>query len=328
MDVNPSREVCDLRNRTLPMPILLALAAGGIVLGLGTGALAQTDDAPPLKESQACLDCHDGMEATLVGGPHGVLLEGEDTRISCTDCHTGSSDHWEDDPESFPMFMPSSDQFEATGQVCRQCHVTVHQENQMTLSAHARAEVGCLDCHAVHGDQDPGLLASHQPGLCFGCHGDVQGDFNKPAHHPVAEGIVECVDCHLMADDEIAQAERYGVNGPCMKCHAEFSGPFPYDHQATVDYSVEEGGCINCHDPHGAYFPHLLNQPYEGPNYPLCSQCHSVPLHNYNQQHGDAFAGVACAECHVDIHGSYTNKRFFPPTLDAQGCFAGGCHTP
>jgi hypothetical protein len=52
-----------------------------------------------------------------------------------------------------------------------------------------------------------------------------------------------------------------------------------------------------------------------------------VPLHNYNSQHGDAWAGVACAECHTDIHGSYTSRIFATPALEAQGCFAAGCHS-
>lgn len=310
---------------------MLALAAGGVVLGIGSGAYAQTDGASVLKESQVCLDCHDGMEVKLAGGPHTVLLPGvEDgeTRVSCTSCHAGSSDHWEDDPESYPMFLPSSDTYEMTGRVCGACHQTVHQENQLTLSPHANAQVGCVECHSVHGDQGTGLLQAEQPGLCYGCHGDVQGHFAKPTHHPVGEGFMDCTDCHLMRDDEMAQLERHGKNAPCMNCHNEFQGPFPYDHQAAVDYSTEEGGCINCHDPHGSYLPRMFTQPYEGPHFQLCSQCHVVPRHNFNSQHGTTFAGVDCAECHADIHGSYTSKNFFPPTLAAQGCFAAGCHQP
>ena len=100
-----------------------------------------------------------------------------------------------------------------------------------------------------------------------------------------------------------------------------------YDHQAAVDYSTEEGGCINCHDPHGSYLPRMLSQPYEAPHFQLCTQCHVVPLHNYSQQHGSEWAGVSCSECHVDIHGSYTSQRYYPPTMEAQGCFVAGCHS-
>jgi hypothetical protein len=28
----------------------------------------------------------------------------------------------------------------------------------------------------------------------------------------------------------------------------------------------------------------------------------------------------------VDIHGSYSNRLYLTPALEAQGCFAVGCH--
>jgi len=318
-----------LRNRHLKAPELLTLAAVGVVLLFGTGASAQSEEPFVLVETEACLDCHEDMDASLTGGPHQVLLGGEggDTRVSCTSCHVGDINHMEEDPEEFPMFMPSSETFAATTKICGQCHQTVHQENAATLSMHANEQVGCLECHQMHGSTVDGQLKTAQPRLCYGCHADIEGHFAKPFHHPVNEGMIDCVDCHLMAESEMAQLERFGKNGACMKCHAEFQGPFPYDHQAAVDYSTEEGGCINCHDPHGSYVSRMLTQPYEAPHFQLCTQCHVVPLHNDNSQHGSDFDGVSCSECHVDIHGSYTSQRYYPPTLEAQGCFTGGCHS-
>jgi predicted CXXCH cytochrome family protein len=114
-----------------------------------------------------------------------------------------------------------------------------------------------------------------------------------------------------------------------MDCHNEFQGPFPFEHQATVDYSTEEGGCINCHDPHGSAQPRMLKQPYEAPHFQLCTQCHGVPpLHNQNARHGDRWAGLACNDCHTDIHGSYTSRVFLSESLEAEGCFTAGCHPP
>ena len=117
-----------------------------------------------------------------------------------------------------------------------------------------------------------------------------------------------------------------GTNAACFSCHNEFQMPFPYEHQATVDFSIEEGACLNCHEPHGSNLPRMLKQPYEGPHYQLCSQCHSVPKHNYNTFHGTQWAGVPCNDCHVDIHGSYTSQYFFTPELQSQGCINAGCH--
>jgi predicted CXXCH cytochrome family protein len=122
------------------------------------------------------------------------------------------------------------------------------------------------------------------------------------------------------------ELEFRGTGEACFKCHNQFQGPFPFEHQATVDYSTEEGGCMNCHEAHGSDVARMLNQTYEGPNYALCSQCHAVPKHQMNSFHGSQWAGRACNECHVDIHGSYYNRYFLTPALEAQGCTTTGCH--
>jgi predicted CXXCH cytochrome family protein len=129
-----------------------------------------------------------------------------------------------------------------------------------------------------------------------------------------------------MRDGEPGPEAMLGTNEACFSCHMEMRGPFPYEHPATLDFSAEEGGCLSCHDPHGSFVPRLLRQPVASPHNPLCSQCHLVPGHNMNARHGTAWAGVACTECHADTHGSYTSRLFFTPDLEAQGCFAAGCH--
>ena len=96
---------------------------------------------------------------------------------------------------------------------------------------------------------------------------------------------------------------------------------------ATVDYSTEEGGCLNCHAPHGSDQPRMLKQPYDVANQALCAGCHFVPRHEINNFHGTQWAGVPCSDCHVDIHGSYTNRNFLRPSLQVEGCFLAGCHT-
>ncbi len=290
-----------------------ALAAGG-----GTG------------ETSTCLDCHDGQSASLAAGPHAVLTGpagDEPTRVSCTSCHSGASAHWEDDPEANPMSNPARMTAADAAVTCSACHAGVHQVNQQTLSPHAGAGVGCTDCHQVHGaPEDFGQLKEAQPALCYTCHGAVEGQFAQPSHHPVSEGMMSCTDCHLKSEDAMAFSAFDGGNGVCYKCHKQFQGPFPYEHQATVDYSVEGGGCAACHSPHGSPLDRMLTQPYGGPHDQLCTQCHTVPRHQFNSQHGADWADVACSECHTDIHGSYTSRLFLTPVLSARGCYAVGCH--
>jgi DmsE family decaheme c-type cytochrome len=322
---------------------MTSIKAARLVLALvpalmyGLGAAPCSAEAPAVAgpdaagESQTCLECHDDQGAGLVGGPHAVLTaapESAATRVSCTHCHGGVAAHWQDDPSANPMSVPGRDGAIAGSTVCNACHLSSHQENQQTLSQHAAAGVDCVDCHQVHGAKFDRQLKNSQPQLCYGCHAGQQADFAKPFRHAVGEGIINCSDCHLATDDNLAPLAGNGRNAACFQCHGELQGPFPFEHQATVDWSTESGGCVTCHDPHGSYLPRLLNQPYEAPHFQLCSQCHIVPKHNFNTQHGTDWAGVGCAECHVDIHGSYTSRLFLSPTLASQGCFVAGCHTP
>ncbi|MBE0566040.1 MAG: hypothetical protein IH621_08795 [Krumholzibacteria bacterium] len=319
-----------MRNRFVKPSRFAGLAIGGAVLAMGWAIPAAWAQVPEqaLRESQACLDCHGDAADGLRGGPHMVRLADLDTHVACTDCHAGTAAHWEDDPAANPMANPAGLTAAGVWQVCSSCHSGTHAVNQATLSPHADAGVSCLSCHMVHGRSAEHLLKDRQPELCYTCHAAVRGEFSKPFRHPAGDReFLQCSSCHLATDDRPAELAMQGTNAACLTCHNQFQGPFPYEHQAAVDYGTDEGGCIACHDPHGSYVPRLLKQPYEAPHYQTCTQCHVVPLHNYNSFHGSQWAGVSCTECHVDIHGSYTNKNFLTTALEGQGCFAAGCHS-
>lgn len=306
-------------------PGLTFIAVGGALL-IGLAAAEPAAAAHP-GETDACLDCHDDQAANLSRSYHAVAEDGRPTGISCTDCHTGSSAHWEDDPEIHPMTNPAELDAAGAATSCAGCHTNPHQANQAALSPHARAGVTCTACHQVHGARLGAGLKDEETALCYGCHGAQRGEFARPYSHPVRDGgFMACSACHLSGDDDTGTAVRLRSNDTCLECHPEFRGPFPHDHQAAVDYTTEEGGCVACHEPHGSYAPHLLKQPYEAPHFQLCSQCHTVPLHQFNSAHGSDWAGVACNECHTDIHGSYDNRFYLSRTLESQGCLAVGCH--
>lgn len=316
-----------MRTRTkLRVELTGRALAGAVGLALGTGLLlALPVLAAQGGAGQVCLDCHEDQASSLEFGPHRLSAAGEG-RLNCLSCHDGDPRHWEDDPASYPMANPADMGSDESGKLCGRCHDSVHQSNQRTVSPHASAGVSCLDCHQVHASEWRGSLVSAQPGLCFGCHPGQRADFSQPFHHPADEGIMDCSDCHLKSDEGWDSLVMRGGDAVCLGCHAEFQGPFPFEHQAGVGYSTEEGSCLNCHDPHGSAYPRLLKQPYEGPHFQLCSQCHSVPGHRDNSQHGAEWADMDCGECHVDIHGSYTSSKFFAPIIEAQGCNALGCH--
>jgi len=246
---------------------------------------------------------------------------------ACLDCHAGAAtDRHLDDPEASPAVNPASMRADSVTAACTACHANPHALNLHERDPHADADLSCTSCHQVHQNAHIGLLKDNQPNLCFQCHASVRGDFAMVSRHPVEDGVVTCSDCHMSVSQSAKQHVATGPGATCVRCHAVFEGPFPFEHQAAVDYSTEEGGCLNCHAPHGSAQPRLLTQPYEPPHYDLCTQCHVVPGHEFNSNHGTQWAGMACNECHVDVHGSYTSRHLLSPALEAQGCFAMGCH--
>jgi len=304
-----------------------------IVLGAGTiympaSPVAQTG----VRATEVCLDCHEDAAETLAGTLHQILPEDMDTpeaMLACTDCHPGDERHWDDDPEEYAMTNPAGVASSVTAAICSKCHVKSHQQNMMEGNIHSLNDVTCTKCHQVHSSTHMGLLRDEEPELCYQCHTSTRGEFNKPFRHPVSDRIVKCSECHMTTAETQKNKLWYrGVNAACASCHPEFVGPFPYEHQASIDWSTEEGGCLTCHEAHGGYLPRMVKQPYEPPHFQLCTQCHAVPGHNNNTYHGTQWAGVPCNDCHVDIHGSFTSRLYLSTSLQSAGCFNAGCHQP
>jgi len=305
--------------------LVLASWIAAASLGIQRGTSAQ----PSARVSEACLNCHEDYDKGLASTAHRLsseTLDGPEARVACTDCHTGDARHYEGEPEEYPMLNPANAQAVVTANLCSACHMNSHQQNMLENNVHLNNDVSCTGCHSIHGSSHRSLLKDREASLCLSCHTGVEAQFAQSYRHPVNDEIVTCSECHLTLDAVSTELSMNGTNTACVQCHTEFQGPFPYEHQATIDYSTEEGGCLNCHEAHGSHLPRMLNQPYESPHFQLCSQCHSVPLHNMNSQHGTMTAGVACNECHTDIHGSYVSRNFFSETLQGAGCFSVGCH--
>lgn len=312
--------------RRSPPPLLTACVLVVAVLA-APGRAFSAQGAP--RTSEVCLDCHDGQASSLAATAHRLPDAASDdaaARMACTDCHAGDRRHWEDDPKANPMINPSRAGAADEARICSGCHQNAHQQNMLERNAHSASDVNCSACHSVHGSKHPALLREAEPRLCFGCHGNIEGQFARPYRHPVNDGIVKCSECHTgLAETRRGALSLDGTN-VCMKCHAEFQGPFRYEHPATLDYSTEGTGCLSCHDPHGSALPRMLRLPFEGPNFPLCTQCHSVPRHESNTMHGTRWSGMPCNACHTDIHGSNVSHFFLSESLESRSCFNAGCH--
>ena len=309
--------------RSSGVAVFVFLAAIGAAL-IAFAFQATESSQPSTLTDAACMDCHDDDAHGLMGTAHDLVAG----KVSCLSCHAGAATtaHVED-PDVKPV-NPAHLAPDSLTNLCVNCHANPHATNLLERDPHRDAGLSCDACHQVHNvDRRLALLSDDDPSLCFSCHEAQKGDFVLPTHHPVSEGVVRCGDCHISVAQSAKQHVPSGPSETCLQCHAMFQGPYPFEHAAAVDYSTEEGGCLNCHAPHGSPNPRLLRQSYESPDFALCSQCHVVPKHQFNVQHGSQWAGVPCAQCHVDVHGSYDNRRFLDPSLGSQGCFVAGCHT-
>ena len=311
--------------KTVParlVPVALAVVAG-LVLAATYRAAISTVESEPLDDA-ACIECHESDADALTGTAHAVK---GNRVVSCMSCHAGTPAEHLEEPEDHPAANPETFPADSLVARCTTCHEDAHALNLFERDPHGDADLSCAACHSVHDGTHVGLLVDEEPKLCFSCHAGQKADFTMPTHHPVAEGVMKCSDCHVSVAQSAKQHVATGPSETCLQCHAGFAGPFPFEHQAAVDYSTEQGGCLNCHAPHGSPNPRLLVTSYQPPQFALCSQCHDVPGHRFNSNHGTQWAGVPCADCHVDVHGSYDNKNLLDPSLTAQGCFAVGCHT-
>lgn len=303
-----------------------------LVAGLSLTALcfafqAHSSETAAVIPSSVCLDCHEGEDAplALIGTAHdpaGVKV------IACAECHRGPTTALHvDDPDTYKPIIPANLPADSMAAVCTACHKDPHALNLYERDPHSVADLTCSACHKIHNTEKRAyLLKAPENDVCLECHASVRSDFAQSTHHPVMEGVVACRDCHT----EVAQSpKQHRTGGPaeaCVECHGRMQGPFPFEHEPAVSYSVNDGGCMNCHQPHGSSFPMMLKQSYESPHYSLCSQCHVVPKHLNNMKHGTMWAGVPCYECHTDVHGSYTSKHLLDASLESQGCLKAGCH--
>lgn len=284
----------------------------------------KTGLSPDVELTSTCVGCHEGVDTLLAKTPHRLILSSDERRMGnspagCTDCHLNTEKHLEE-PGIGNITNPSKVTSLENYEICTSCHSDPHSQDNPVSDVHSRNNVDCSTCHSVHHPKEKCLLLSSPNDLCLSCHQELSGKFFLVSHHPVTQKTILCIDCHKLSEPLEEPLSSSNINSECFSCHAEYQGPFPYEHGAVNDYTVEKEGCIYCHDPHGSPNPRLLKQPVGA----LCLNCHFVPKHQ--TAHGGIWAKKDCLECHVDIHGSYTDKNLFGEDLFGGSCFVYGCH--
>jgi hypothetical protein len=265
---------------------------GGCVQCHGKQAERVRTKGPP-KHGQ-CTDCHE-VHATSRAG------------ASCTRCHAAELAHREAEPAGHKDCSVCHDPHAATRnaarEACARCHAGEHA--QLVKWGPSHAKLGCLGCHAAHGDPRSG------PAPCAGCHAD-QSNLAFRAPQEKHRACASCHDPHIFAtstDVDATCASCHGTvtgegrvhKGECKTCHASHGPP-----------SVARAACERCHDS-----VRLKPTRAGAAKHGACGSCHAA--------HRPAIASQAtCHACHQGAAASATGW----PAGSAHAGACTGCHMP
>ena len=280
------------------------------------------DKPPSYVGSETCQACHEDIYKAFQKNPH-LRVEKDKKRgfegRSCEACHGPGSKHAESataaDIRNPARLTPAE-----VDRTCLKCHLNKPTHVGRIQSGHARNQVGCTSCHAIHKNGPEGLVTRKAPAvnkLCGACHPGVWAQFQRPYKHPLPDGAMSCVDCHNPHGSFLPKSVQMtsGNQPGCFKCHGDKRGPFIYNHAP-----VQLEGCATCHEPHGSANPKMLIRHEVSI---LCLECHA----NIAQPSGISLGGVSggippaihdlrspryrnCTTCHIKIHGSNVERAF------------------
>jgi DmsE family decaheme c-type cytochrome len=291
------------------------LAGAALVIAAVAGGRGFAQ-APERVGEARCVECH--AEQAAARPVHGAR-RGEDPapQVECEACHGPGAAH-ADDPGSNAMPRLGDLPAGEANHACLACHA-LPTETDGRAHQHARVGLCCTECHDVHGKgEERALLRESPTTTCTACHASVAAEMRHVSHHPVLDGRLDCATCHVPALDGTGARAPRGTNGMCLACHAEHDVLNRFEHVPASEVALEGEGCTACHVPHGSPHARLLRRPGDA----LCLQCHMVPGHRV--AHNGAYAAIRCQECHVDVHGSSTNRAFLAPRPLGQDCLV--CH--
>jgi DmsE family decaheme c-type cytochrome len=272
--------------------------------------------------STTCQGCHEDVFNAFQKSPHQVVETDKKRGFkdnACESCHGPGSKHAES-MNAADIIQPAKQKPAATDKICLTCHVNQPTHVGRINSSHAKNQVSCTACHAIHKNGPHGLVARKKDEInkqCATCHNDVWASFQRPYRHRLPEGAMSCVDCHNPHGGFLPrQVQTTQANEPaCINCHGDKRGPFVFEHAP-----VKMEGCQSCHQPHGSANPRMLTRSQVRF---VCLECHAnlpTPTAPTNGTIGTVPPALHdlrsprfqnCTLCHQKVHGSYVNRDLF-----------------
>jgi DmsE family decaheme c-type cytochrome len=272
--------------------------------------------------STTCQGCHEDVFNAFQKNPHQVVETDQKRGFkdnACESCHGPGSKHAES-MNAADIIQPAKQKPAATDKICLTCHVNQPTHVGRINSSHAKNQVSCTACHAIHKNGPHGLVARKKDEInkqCATCHNDVWASFQRPYRHRLPEGAMSCVDCHNPHGGFLPrQVQTTQANEPaCINCHGDKRGPFVFEHAP-----VKMEGCQSCHQPHGSANPRMLTRSQVRF---VCLECHAnlpTPTAPTNGTIGTVPPALHdlrsprfqnCTLCHQKVHGSYVNRDLF-----------------
>jgi predicted CXXCH cytochrome family protein len=226
---------------------------------------------------------------------------------------------------------------------CIKCHSDLVKNTYV----HPELATMCDVCHTPTGKEHPknkvnGFTHSEKlPVLCYNCHTDFQEKVEKyPYVHGSVKDSVSCVNCHNPHSSPFKKLILDSTNDLCLKCHDRTiksdSVRIRNINQVlskakSIHPPVEQGGCVNCHNPHFSEKRALLIGNFPSGQYvkattdifELCFMCHDTDIldakktetgtnfrngkTNLHFVHINGDKGRNCTMCH-DVQGSANEK--------------------
>ena len=313
-----------------PQVVVAVVFLGWLCWPAGAQAPAPAAPAAPAASdyagSEVCGTCHEDIYNAFQQNPHKLVdtqkrrgFEGK----ACESCHGPGGKHaGSADKKDIlnPAHMPPGE----AARDCLKCHLNQPTHIGRIQSSHAKNEVGCTTCHAIHRNGPNGLVPRKMAAIneqCASCHTAVWAEFQRPYKHRLPESAMSCVDCHNPHGSILSVSRQtYAANEPgCFRCHGNLRGPFTFEHAP-----IRLEGCGACHEPHGSANPRMLIRAEV--RY-MCLECHAnlptgAPTGSALIKNPPALGGVPpafhdllspqfqnCTVCHMKIHGSYVSQN-------------------